>query len=457
MPAYILFSQSDTRLEWADTLVLLQWSRAIYRAPESFFTATDLGSILNRFAPDMSLIEGPLSIGLLATTTNLFSTLAEAALIATGSPFVVIALPPLFSPLYTYFLEILEGISTIRAFGWEREFRDLFTEQVDDSQKPYYLMFCIQNWLPLVLDLISGGMAVTVVILAINLRHWTSAGLLGVAMNNLLSFNLSLSAVLSGWTTLETSLGAIARSKDFEAETEVEDKLYEVIKPTKDWPTQGLLEIESISAEYNKYLWSYWQWEKHPPIYDPPDLTHRTIKIDSLDIPQLQRTSIRQQITSIPQDALYVPGTLRFNTDPFGLSTDSQIVSALTKVDLWQVLSERGGLDTELLPDGLSKGQFQLLALARALLQKRKLVLMDEATSSIDVETARKITDMVETEFQGSTILTVAHRKETILGAGVVVVMEQGEVVEMGDPRVLMGKEGSRLSALLQDEGSKDL
>ncbi|KAL5325572.1 hypothetical protein ACEPPN_006700 [Leptodophora sp. 'Broadleaf-Isolate-01'] len=186
-------------------------------------------------------------------------------------------------------------------------------------------------------------MAVTVVILAINLRHWTSAGLLGVAMNNLLSFNLSLSAVLSGWTTLETSLGAIARSKDFEAETEVEDKLYEVIKPTKDWPTQGLLEIESISAEY------------------------------------------------------------------------------------------------------------------KALLQKRKLVLMDEATSSIDVETARKITDMVETEFQGSTILTVAHRKETILGAEVVVVMEQGEVVEMGDPRVLMGKEGSRLSALLQDEGSKDL
>lgn len=66
------------------------------------------------------------------------------------------------------------------------------------------------------------------------------------------------------------------------------------------------------------------QWEKHPPIYDPPDLTHRTIKIDSLDISQLQRTSIRQQITSIPQDALYVPGTLRFNTDPFGLSTDSK-------------------------------------------------------------------------------------------------------------------------------------
>jgi ATP-binding cassette subfamily C (CFTR/MRP) protein 1 len=90
------------------------------------------------------------------------------------------------SPMYSHFLETLEGLSTIRAFRRAREFRDLNTKQVDDSQKPYYLMFCIQNWLGLVLDLISGGMAVIIVILALNLRHWTSPGLLGVAMNNVL-------------------------------------------------------------------------------------------------------------------------------------------------------------------------------------------------------------------------------------------------------------------------------
>lgn len=90
------------------------------------------------------------------------------------------------SPLYTHFLETLEGIITIRAFGWQRGVRDLFTEHVDNSQKPYYLMFCIQNWLQLVLDLISGAMAVLVVILALYFRHWTSPGLLGIAMNNIL-------------------------------------------------------------------------------------------------------------------------------------------------------------------------------------------------------------------------------------------------------------------------------
>jgi len=119
-------------------------------------------------------------------------------------------------------------------------------------------------------------------------------------------------------------------------------------------------------------------------------------------------------------------GTLRFNTDPFGLCTDTQIISALTKVDLWSLLGERGGLDAELLSDTLSKGQLQLLALARTLLRKSKLVLMDEATSNIDSETARKIDGILKEEFRDSTILTVAHRRETILNAEIVVVIELG-------------------------------
>lgn len=160
---------------------------------------------------------------------------------------------------------------------------------------------------------------------------------------------------------------------------------------------------------------------------------------------------MRQQISSIPQDALYVPGTVRFNTDPFGLIDDIHIISALTKVNLWHLLDKRGGLDSKLLSDSLSKGQFQLLALARALLQGSKLILMDEATSSIDLETAEEINIMMETEFKGCTILMVAHRKETILGAEIVVVMEQGEIVETGEPKVLMAKENSKLRALLRD------
>ena len=145
-------------------------------------------------------------------------------------------------------------------------------------------------------------------------------------------------------------------------------------------------------------------------------------------------------------------GTLRFNTDPFGLCTDTQIISALTKVDLWSLLSERGGLDAELLSDTLSKGQLQLLALARTLLRKSKLVLMDEATSNIDSETARKIDEILKEEFRDSTILTVAHRRETILNADIVVVIELGEIVEVGEPERLMGNERSKLRTLLEDK-----
>lgn len=182
------------------------------------------------------------------------------------------------------------------------------------------------------------------------------------------------------------------------------------------------------------------------------DLASGTIKLDSLDLSHLPRSTIRQLITSIPQDPIQINGTLRFNTDPFGLCTDTQIISALKKVDLWSLLDERGGLDAELLPDTLSKGQLQLLALARTLLRRSKLVLMDEATSNIDSETARRIDGILREEFRNSTILTVAHRRETILSADVVVVMELGEIVEVGEPENLMGSEGSRLRALLEDK-----
>jgi ATP-binding cassette, subfamily C (CFTR/MRP), member 1 len=182
------------------------------------------------------------------------------------------------------------------------------------------------------------------------------------------------------------------------------------------------------------------------------DLTTGTIKLDSLDLSLLQRSKIRQQITSIPQDPLQITGTLRFNADPFGLCTDTQIISALTKVDLWSLLNERGGLDAELLPDTLSKGQLQLLALARTLLRKSKLVLMDEATSNIDSETAWKINEILKEEFRDATILTVAHKQETILSAQIVVLMELGEIVEVGSPEGLMGSKGSKLRALLEEE-----
>lgn len=112
------------------------------------------------------------------------------------------------SPVYSHFLETLEGLTTIRAFKWQSRELHENADRLDISQKPYYLMFCIQRWLALVLDLIVAGLATTVVFLALTLRYSTSPGLLGVSMNGLLSFNQTIAAFITGWTVLETSVCA---------------------------------------------------------------------------------------------------------------------------------------------------------------------------------------------------------------------------------------------------------
>ena len=171
------------------------------------------------------------------------------------------------------------------------------------------------------------------------------------------------------------------------------------------------------------------------------DLTAGTIQIDSVDLSTLDRTSLRQHLTTIPQTPLHIPGTLRQNLDPFSTLPDQCLTSALKKVRLWTTLKARGGLGADLHPEELSQGQQQLLALARAILNKRKVVLLDEATSSVDIETERIMRDVLSRDFKECTVLTVAHRRETILDSDIVVVLEAGRVVESGEPGMLMGRQ----------------
>lgn len=154
------------------------------------------------------------------------------------------------SPVYSHFLETLEGVSTIRAFGWQEQSSAISIRRLDASQKPYYLLYCIQRWLALVLDLIVAAVAVIVVALAVKLSSTTSAGLIGLALANVLQFNQTLSKLIEYWTELETSLGAIARIKTFEARTTPEEKPGEDIMPPENWPEEGAVEFRKVTAAY---------------------------------------------------------------------------------------------------------------------------------------------------------------------------------------------------------------
>ncbi|OGM41659.1 ATP-binding cassette transporter [Aspergillus bombycis] len=517
--------------------------KTVMMATPRFLATVDIGSLLNRFSQDMTLIESDLPIGVLITVSSkaptiplnlrkdflttiarqlsrlllmnpdLFSSIASAALIATGSKYMAISVPFLIisvlilqhfylktsrqlrlldlesrSPLYSYLLDTVEGLATIQAFGWEVDFRIANSTLLDVTQRTYYMLNCIQRWLTLVLDLIVAVEAVIVVSLAVSLRHTTSAGLLGVSLNSILvyflrlnhlheAFNGSLSSLISGWTQLEISLGSILRVRDFELSVPCEISTQQEEIPV-GWPGQGAIEISGMSAQYSSETTVLSNISLKCLPGQKIGICGRTgsgkssllstllgmltvicgsIVIDGIDLATLPPDKVRESLVTISQTPLIMVGcTVRFNLDPTETLSDIDIITALVRVGIWDgLLLERGGLDTEINDTlFLSQGEQQLLQLARAMLKiqtsNARILLIDEGTSSVDMETDARVQDLLQQDpFRLCTVLTVAHRVHTLLSYDLIVCLDRGRVVEMDEPTVLSNRKDSIFNNLL--------
>ncbi|KAE8152270.1 putative multidrug resistance protein [Aspergillus avenaceus] len=461
----------------------------VMRAPLSFFAETETGVTLNRFSQDMSLVDLALPGALLTVTASLLHCVARLALISVGSSYMAISIPFTViavimiqhvylktsrqlrfldlenkSPLYSHFLETLEGLPTIRALMWQVPAKKMHVNYLDFAQRPYYLLLCIQRWLSLVLDLMVAALAVIVMTLAMELRSTTSGGLIGVALNNVLSFNQSLSTFVTAWTSLETSLGAIARVKTFSKITPNENQADETDKPPEGWPRVGTIEIDDVSVQYangtcalSNLSLTISKGQKIGicgrtgsgksslilSLLRLVDITSGKIQIDDVDITTISREDLRERLISIPQDPFILSGTIRNNADPLGHSSDEDIVSALQRIGIWETLQSRGGLDAVLLDHPLSQGQQQLFCLARAMLRKTdsKILILDEATSSVDSNTDAVMQKVIKEEFAGYTIISVAHRLDTIIDSDKVAVLDSGSLVEFDSPENLLARD----------------
>ncbi|KXG48870.1 ABC transporter, transmembrane domain, type 1 [Penicillium griseofulvum] len=464
--------------------------KTVMMATPQFLVTVDIGSILNRFSQDMTLIESDLPVGILITVSNLFSSIASAALIATGSKYMAISVPFLLislfllqhfylktsrqlrlldleirDPLYSHLHDTVEGLSTIQAFGWEANFRIANSKLLDATQRTYYMLHCIQRWLTLVLDLIVAAEAVIVVSLVVSLRHTTSVGLLGVSLNSILAFNGSLSSLISGWTQLEISLGSILRVKDFELQ--VPREVSTEVEIPIDWPSQGAIQFSDMTAQYNsgavlrnislkllpgQKIGIYGRTGSGKSsllssLLSMLTLTHGSIVIDNIDLTTISPDTVRERLVTISQKPLIIGGcTVRFNLDPAGLHPDGDIIAALDRVGIWEVLLERGGLDVEINDTSLSRGEQQLLQFARAMLKiqasNSRVLLIDEGTSSVDAKTEARVQGLLEQDpFCACTVLTVAHRVHTLLSYDLVIGLDRGMVVEMDEPAILRRKD----------------
>lgn len=373
------------------------------------------------------------------------------------------------APVYSHFLETLEGLSTIRAFGWEAQASKDNIAKLEFAMQPSFLLSVIQRWLNLVLDLVVAGLAILVVWLAVSFRGTTTGGQIGIALNVVLSFNSVLLRLAEGYTQLETGLGAIARLKTFNETTLPEDKPGEDQVPPADWPQKGEIEFRAVNASYGPDALALRNLSMTihagqkigicgrtgsgkssllSTLLRLLDLDSGAIFIDGVDLSTLPRETIRTRMIAIPQDPFILSESVRINADPSHLIADEIIIAALEKVGLWTVIEPRGGLEENMKKQPLSVGQQQLFCLARAMLRTSKILVLDEATSNVDRETDLLMQRIIREEFAGHTIVTVAHRLDTILDSDVVAVLDAGALVELGPPGELLEREGSAFKAL---------
>lgn len=154
------------------------------------------------------------------------------------------------APLYTQFTECLSGLATVRAFGWQTALENRSRELLDRSQRPFYLLFAVQRWLTLVLDLVVAAIAVLLIVLVVKLRGTLSAGYVGIALVNVIMFSQSIKLLVTFWTELETHIGAVARIKIFQENAVSEDLPTEHNMQPPAWPSRGEIEFCHVSAGY---------------------------------------------------------------------------------------------------------------------------------------------------------------------------------------------------------------
>ncbi|KAM0816494.1 putative ATP-binding cassette transporter [Seiridium cardinale] len=487
----------------------------ILRAPISFFQQEDVGSILNRFSQDMDMIDMVLPTQAAQFTTGRYprqlfhvplqirvSDVTEHAgaaycvvqlvIICVLGKYLTVTVPVcvgvLFflqryylrtsrqvrlidieakAPLYKHFVETLSGVTTIRAFGRSPAFHQQHQQILDLAQAPYYMLFCIQQWLVLVLDLMVGGLAVVIAAIALSPSRSSSntsisAGDLGVALVIILQFNNLLSQSIQAWTKLETSIGAVSRVQNFVKETPQEPVGNH--NPLPDWPALGSIRFENVTASYatgGHPVLTDLSLEINPgekvAICGPSGSGKSTIlmallrmievqgriTIDDIDISRLSGDDFRSRLNVLPQEAFFLPGTVRSNLDVRGPSSSDVIQKALEGVGLWGRVCGIGGLDADLDPTEWSQGEKQLLCLARAWLTPSKVLVVDEATSSVDNKTESIMLDVIENTFKEHTVISVVHRFAKIEQYDRVAVLKQGKIIEYDTPQVLLDRESA--------------
>ncbi|KAI0667969.1 P-loop containing nucleoside triphosphate hydrolase protein [Trametes maxima] len=479
---------------------------AVMASPMSFFGGTSAGKIISRFSQDVFIVDFEFPLAMHDFGYEATRMIGSAVLMIVSVPYLAIVVAFMLvvvyviqkfylatsrqlrrldlsskGPLYTLFAETVElnGLLTIRAARKDVPYSAANSALLARSQIPFYLTNVARLWLATTIGIITAVINTCFVLIAVGQRESTSAGLFAVGLSQAVSLQDIISLVLTSWTQLEIAAVAIERNLEYTRLPPEEDGAATTGKPEgahdPSWPSRGAIEFDNVVASYEGQTeptlkgitWSVEGGSNVGlcgrtgsgkstmllAILRALDVRGR-ILVDGRDTSEVSRRTLRRNITVVPQDPLVIDGTVRENIDLSGQKTDAEIWHAIEASQLKDVVSSfEDKLDQPLTARGneLSKGQTQLLALARALLRNNKVVLLDEATGNLDVETDKAVQETIRAAFKDFTVVTVAHRIKTIVDYDQVAVLEAGKIVEAGSPARLLQEEGSMFARLRHD------
>ena len=466
------FSVSLSVLGTRSSRVMLQ--KAIYRvlrAPMSFFDTTPLGRITNRFSKDVDIMDNNLTDAMRMYFFTLAMIISVFILIIVYFPYFAIALGPLFlmfifsasyyrasaremkrhesvlrSGVFSRFGEAVSGTSSIRAYGLQDHFIKIVREAIDEMNSAYYLTFSNQRWLAVRLDAIGNLLVFTTGILVVTSRFDVSPSIAGLVLSYILSIVQMIQFTVRQLAEVENAMNSTERIHYYGNELDEEPPLH--LKDVPDnWPQKGEIVFNEVQMRYREGLPLVLQGLNMKvaggerigivgrtgagkssimsTLFRLVELSGGSISIDGVNIATVGLKDLRTRLAIIPQDPTLFRGTVRSNLDPFNEHTDLELWSALRQSDLVDTDARmddkhpgRIHLDGIVEEEGLnfSLGQRQLMALARALVRGSQIIVCDEATSSVDMETDQKIQRTIATGFKGKTLLCIAHRLKTIIG-----------------------------------------
>ncbi|KAK8149486.1 hypothetical protein G3M48_006795 [Beauveria asiatica] len=400
------------------------------------------------------------------------------------------------STMFARFSEGLSGVSSIRAYGLRERFMNDLRTSIDQMNGAYYLTFANQRWLSVRLDMIGNLLVFVVAILVVTSRFTVSPSTGGLVLSYMLSIVQMLQFSIRQLAEVENGMNAVERLRYYGHELEEEAPLHTVdVRPS--WPEKGEIKFEKVEMRYRpnlplvlKGLSMHVQGGERigvvgrtgagkssimSTLFRLVEISGGHITIDGLDISTIGLGDLRKRLAIIPQDPTLFQGTVRSNLDPFQEHDDLALWSALRQADLVGAdaasldnadgdraaaadpssSSSRIHLDSIVEDEGLnfSLGQRQLMALARALVRGAQIIVCDEATSSVDMETDDKIQRTMAAGFRGKTLLCIAHRLRTIIGYDRICVMDAGRIAELDTPANLYRNPGGIFRGMCDRSG----